>query len=325
MQTCLTRSLLWLALALSTASCGGSGSTSTGNSAVSTTISGNVVKGPVTGATVTVKNALTGQVLGTTISGTGGAYTLAVAHVGDVVVEVNGGTYTDEATGSPTGLNTPLKVVLLANGGTVTGMVTPLTTMAYMNAFPNASSAVNSAAFTTMAAELAKQFQLQGVDLTKTLPMVSGATNDYGKVLAGLSKYLQLNSAQLQTAVGTALSSPQWAQFSDKFTAAYKAAYPTSNITYALSGNTVSIGGTGVGGGAGVCGVAVTGNVNLGTMSTPLNLNLCITGLTGGSCSASDASLAKVLTTQSALANVANLNYAYSAMCAPDALTIKLQ
>ena len=326
MQTVLLRTLILAVLGLSLTACGGGGTSTTATTSVSTTtISGNVVKGPVNGATVTIKNASNGQVLGTTTSAASGAYSLAIPFVGDVIVEVTGGSYTDEATGNITQLTTPLKAVLMANGATATGMVTPLTTMAYSNAFPTLSTPVNTAAFTTMASELAKQFQLTGVNLTATLPVVSGATNDYGKVLAGLSKYLQLNNVPLQGLIGSALSGAQWAQLSDKYTAAFKAAHPTSNVTYALSGNTISIGGTGVGGGTGVCGVAVKGNVNLGAVSSPLNLSLCITGLAGSSCSAGDASLAKVLAAQSALANVANLSYTFAPTCAPDALVIKLQ
>jgi len=46
--------------------CGGGGSsTSSTTPTVATTISGSAVKGPVSGATVTVKNAGTGAVLGT--------------------------------------------------------------------------------------------------------------------------------------------------------------------------------------------------------------------------------------------------------------------
>src|SRR5512137_68899 len=64
--------------------------------AATTTISGAAVKGPVSGAIVTVKNAATGAVLGTTTTAVGGAYSLGVPFTGDVVVEVNGGSYTDE-------------------------------------------------------------------------------------------------------------------------------------------------------------------------------------------------------------------------------------
>ena len=133
------------ALALILAACGGGSGTVTPATPVTTTISGSAVKGPVSGATVTVKNAATGAVLGTTTTGPGGAYTLDVQFTGDVIVEVSGGTYTDEATGASTALATPLRVVLNANGGNVTGIVTPLTTMAYTQAFQGAQEILGAA------------------------------------------------------------------------------------------------------------------------------------------------------------------------------------
>ena len=73
-----------VATAAIVAACGGGGGSS--SSATTTTISGSAVKGPVDGATVTVKNASTGAVLGTTTTSATGAYTLDVPFRGDVVV-----------------------------------------------------------------------------------------------------------------------------------------------------------------------------------------------------------------------------------------------
>jgi hypothetical protein len=107
-----------------------------------TIIKGTAVKGPVTDAIVTVKKASDGTVLATTKTGAGGAYTVNVDYIGDVVIEISGGKYTDEATQKITDLAAPLKAVLTTNGGTVDGIVTPVTTMAFTAAFPSASSAV---------------------------------------------------------------------------------------------------------------------------------------------------------------------------------------
>ena len=81
-----------------------------------TTISGSAVKGPVSGATVTVKNATTGATVGTTTTTATGAYTLSVPYTGDAIVEVSGGTYTDEATGATTTLSSPMRTVVTAGG-----------------------------------------------------------------------------------------------------------------------------------------------------------------------------------------------------------------
>ena len=312
------------------AACGGGGGDSSPvTPAIATTISGAAVKGPVTGATVTVKNASTGAALGTTTTGTGGSYSLVVPFAGDVIVEVNGGTYTDEATNLATALTTPLKAVLSANGSSITAIVTPLTTMAFTYAFGNsAATAITAAAFDLMAASLATQFKLPGVNLVTNLPLVVGTLNDHGKVLAGLSKYLQLNNVSLQTLVNSSLSTAQWGAFSTSFTAAYKNAISGSNVTYLIDGNALSVGGTGAGGGTGTCGVNLVGSVSVAGTTVPLNLNYCYTGIASGSCNTGNGSLAESLNAQkvSLPAGFANLAYTYSSACVakPD-FTFRLQ
>ena len=289
-----------------------------------TTITGSAVKGPVSGATVTIKNAATGATLGTTTTGAGGAYSLAVAFTGDVIVEVSGGTYTDEATGVATALAAPLKVVLNANGGTVTGVVTPLTTMAYTYAFGN-NAAVTAAAFNTMAGNVATQFKLNEVNLATTLPTVTGAMNDYGRVLAGLSKYMQANAVTLPTLVNTAFSTAQWADFSTRFNTAYAAANPGANLSFNFNGNVLNLGGTGAGGGTGSCGVNVQGSITANGISVPLNLDYCFTGIAAGSCAAGNGALSQALAGQNGLVGAANLVYAFTAACvANPIITINL-
>jgi hypothetical protein len=293
----------------------------------STTISGSAVKGPVTGATVTVKNASTGAVLGTTTTAAGGAYTLSVPFTGDVVVEVNGGTYTDEATNASTPLTTPLKVVVNANGGSVTGVVTPLTTMAYTYAF-GTTTTPTAAAFNTTATSLATQFQLSGVNLATTVPVVTGSMDAYGKALVGLSKYLQLNNVTLPTLVNSTFNTAQWGTFSGAYTTAYKTAIPGSTVTFSFDGNVITATGTGAGGGTGTCGVNLAGVVTVAGITVPLNLDYCFTGVAAGSCSTTNGAISQALTAQQASlpAGFANLKYTTSATCvANPAVTLKLQ
>ena len=241
---------------------GGDGTPAATPTPVTTTISGSAVKGPVSGATVRVLDAATRSELGTTTTGTGGSYSLSVPFTGDVIVEVTGGTYTDEATGASTQLSAPLRVVLNANGGTVTGVVTPLTTMAYTYAF-SAGKTVSASAYNTMATTLASQFQLGSTNLATTVPVVSGSLNDYGKVLAALSKYMQLNSVNLQSLVSTAYTTAQWTQFSGAFTSAYSNAISGSNITFSFDGTKFVIDGAGTGTGGGTGGTGGTGNLTV--------------------------------------------------------------
>ncbi len=310
------------AVVLALVACGGG---STADSPAATTLSGSVVKGPVTGATVTVKKAGDGSVLKTTITGTGGTYSLGLDYIGDVIVEVTGGTYTDEATNVSTPLNTAMKVVLAVKPGSVTGIVTPLTTMAFSNAFPTASSAVTAAAFDARAASLASDFKLSGVNLATTVPTVSGTMNDYGKVLAGVSKYMQLNNVTLPTLVNSSFTSAQWSSFSGAFSTAYSAANPGSTVTYTFAGNTATVGGSGVGGGTGTCGVNVSGTMSVAGVSMPLNLDYCIKGIAAGSCGAGNSTLAQALSSQSGIAGAVNIAYRYSETCiANPAVTLTL-
>lgn len=330
---------VWAALtAASTAfilaSCGGGGSdtstaasgsgTGTGTQTTSTTISGSAVKGPVANATVTVKNAATGAVLGTATTNAAGAYTLNVPFSGDVIVEVSGGTYTDEATNATTNLSSPMKVVVNATGGSVTGMVTPLTTMAYTSAF-GSGAAVTSSAFTSSATRIASQFKLTNVNIATALPTVTGTTDAYGQVLRGVSKYMQTQGKTLDTVTNTTFTAEQLAAFSSAFNSAYASINPGSSVSFSFDSTGFNVTGTGAGGGTGTCGVNVQGTVSAQGFSVPLNINYCITGIAAGSCGTGNASLSQALAGQGGLAGAANLNYTYSSTCAAGALTVNLQ
>ena len=312
MRSLVLPGLTTLCAAALLAACGG------GSTAVpaTTTISGSAVKGPVNGATVTVKDAATGASLGSTTTGSGGTYSLAVAFSGDVVVEVSGGTYTDEATGASTPLSTPMKVVLAAGGGTVTGVVTPLTTMAFNSAFPSGTKPT-SAGFKTVATALATQFKLTGIDLATSVPTVSGSLDAYGKVLAGVSRYLKDNGVALGSLTTAALSNTQWAAFSGTFASAYNAANPGTPITYSFDGSKMVIGGTGSGGGSGTCGVTVSGIIS----SIPISQNICVNGIAAGSCTSANTSLAGSLPN---IPGATSLTYTYSPTCAAGATVITL-
>lgn len=321
MQKTILTAFTAAATAAIVAACGGGGSSS--STTTTTTISGSAVKGPVGGATVTVKNAASGAVLGTTTTSSTGAYTLSVPFAGDVVVEVSDGTYIDEATNVSTRLTAPMRVVVNANGGNVTGVVTPLTTLAYTYAFgtSGAPATPTAAAFNTVATNLATQFQLPGVNLATTLPAVSGTVNDYGRVLRGISSYLQLNNVTLQSLLSTALNSTRSAQFSASFTTAYNTANPGQRITFAFDGSTLVVGGTGGGGGSGSCGVNIRGTFS----GAPLNFDYCFTGIAGDSCTSGNSSVSEALSSAQGLAGAVNLTYTYSPTCVANPIvTIRL-
>ena len=289
-----------------------------------TTLTGSVVKGPVGNATVTVKKP-DGTACGTTTTNAAGLYSFTTACTGDVVVEVTGGTYTDEATNTTKTLDTPLKAVLTASGGTVNGVVTPLTTMAFSYAFAS-NSAATRAAFDAQAAKVATQFGLTGVNLATTLPVVSGTTNAYGNALKGISQYIRDNGTKTLATVTTSsfITSADFAAFGTAYSTAFNKINGT-NVTYSFDGAAFNVSGTGAGGGTGTCGVNLKGSVTTAGFTVPLNLDYCLAGIQAGSCTAGNASLNQSLAGQGGIAGATNLVYTYSAACAAGALSIALK
>jgi hypothetical protein len=315
------RHLLLGTLAIATTAvitaCGGGDTTPA--AATETTISGSAVKGPVDKATVTAKKA-DGTACGTTNT-TNGIYTLKTTCTGDLIIEVSGGTYTDEATGASTTLSSPLKVMIAANGGTVTGVATPLTTMAFSTAF-SGSATPTKAAFDTQATKIATQFGLTGVNLATTEPAVTGTTNDYGKALKAVSQYLKDNPTQTLATVTNATFTSNLTAFGTAYSAAFSSINGTT-VTMAFDGTAFNIGGTGAGGGSGTCGVTMTGTVTAQGYTVPLNLSYCVTGLQG-SCDSGNSSLSQAVAGQGGAAGAANLQYSYSATCPAGAITFNI-
>ncbi len=296
--------------------CGG-GNDAAPAAATSTTISGSAVKGPVNGGTVTV-STLSGTVLGTTTTSPSGTYSMVISYNGDVVVVIQGGNYADEATGVSTALN-QLKAIVNANGTAQTVHLTPLTYIAYGYA------GNTRAGFNTALTNIATQFGLGSTNLLTTLPVVSGTVNDYGRVLRGMSRYVQAQSlANFEAFIGQALTPATFTGLQANFLSAYNLANPGSPLTFAFNGAGITIGGTGVGGGSGTCGVNVTGSISTQGITVPLDLNYCITGIAAGSCSASNSTLSQSLNGQGGLVGGVNLNYTYAGSCAAGAITINL-
>lgn len=289
-----------------------------------TTLTGSVVKGPVGNATVTVKKA-DGTACGTTSTNAAGQYSFTTACTGDVIVEVTGGSYTDEATNTTKTLDTPLRSVISATGGTVNGVITPLTTMAFSYAFTS-TSAATKAAFDTQAAKIATQFGLTGVNLATTVPVVSGTTNAYGNALKGISQYLKDNPAQTLAAVTTATlkSSADFTTFGTLYSAAYNKANGT-NITLNFDGTAFNFTGTGAGGGTGTCGISQKGTITTAGFTVPISFDYCVSGISGSSCGAGNSALNQSLSSQSGVVGAANIVTTYSATCAAGAISIVLK
>ena len=240
--------------------CGGGDDTpATPATPVQTTITGSAVKGPVNSATVTAKKAADGTACGTATT-TNGTYTLTTTCTGDLVIEVTGGTYTDEATKATTSLTSPLKVMVTANGGNAKAVATPFTTLAFSSSF--GGTPATTAAFANQAKKVAQYFGMGNVDLATTTPNVQDAKDMYGAYLAavsgylngkGVNEFLQLNlqnNAAFQSAFRTALS-----------------AVSAYSITFDASAIIASSGTTGTGGTSGTGSTTGTGTSGTGTLT----------------------------------------------------------
>ena len=197
--------------------------------AVSTTVTGAVVKGPVSGAQVCVYAVAAngrGSALGScTTSDAAGNYSFAVpAGAGPLWVEATGGTYTDEATGAAATLpaGSPLRSLITANAGTVTTMLTPLTTLALnaAGASVGTGGTLDAAAFNAAAAQLLRSFNLPvTLNITGTVPAFGSGINSYGTALTAISQMVangttlaallaNVNPQSLAAAYATAAAPP---------------------------------------------------------------------------------------------------------------------
>jgi hypothetical protein len=233
-----------IALALLAAGCGSD------SAPTSTVISGQVVKGPVSGSSVCVY-AVTGGVKDASTlvpcvsTDAAGNYAFtSFSYTGDVAIEATGGTYKNEATGLTTTLGAPLKTLMAAQGGAMSGVVTPLTTIAY-----SSSSTLSNAAFTQAASIVAAQAGLTGTNILTTVPTFAGAngitaTNAYATVLGAFAQYQQTGGFTTAQALSAWTSANQTAfQTAISVYAAYAgviAANLPSTLNFAATTTTTS-------------------------------------------------------------------------------------
>jgi len=206
--------ILISALLLITAACGGGGGDSTPAPAT-TTVAGVAAAGIIKGGTVKVfapYSSLTGadkKQIGTDVqtSLTTGEYSVNLGtYTGPVIIEVTGGQYEDEATGTLTTIPTsaPLRAVAVSSTGTVNVAVTPLTELAAKQAATLAGAGVKltDASINQANAQVSDLFK---VDIIATSPLDASAPlvgtqaqKDYTLALAAVSQ-LANDPALLET------------------------------------------------------------------------------------------------------------------------------
>jgi hypothetical protein len=187
---------------------GGEGSTSSNTSpeaSRSGVISGTATKGPVSGATVTAfsmnTNGTKGAQIGSAQTDGEGNFSISVGnHSGPVMLQMSGGSYMDEATGSNMNMFTGdvmTCAIPAMSGSTINGVqITPLTSMAQSMA-QNMSGGMNQTNMTMANNAVGKYFGVSDILTTHPMdPTVNGpgasATQDrrnYGMTIAGMSQY----------------------------------------------------------------------------------------------------------------------------------------
>lgn len=210
--------LLMTGIMFALTGCGGGGGGGGGGTTSSTVISGVASKGLLNGATVNFYGVdSNGNKLATPLTTTpsviktnsDGTYSATISNYsGSVVVEVTGGSYTDEATQQPVTLTTPLRSAFNVPAGSSTAIsaVTPLTEIAVekMASFTTANvSAANI---------LVSNLMFGGKNIVTVLPTdVSnpGSASDdqksYALILAAVAQKMKDDKAALGTVL-TALA-----------------------------------------------------------------------------------------------------------------------
>lgn len=185
-----------VASSLLLAACGSSSNTNG-------TVSGTVIKGPVTGATVTAyaaTNGTMGAPIGTGKTDANGNFSISVGdHTGPMMLQASGGTYTDEATGTTMTMQ-PGDVMASAipsSGTGTTGIqITPLTSMAHERAH-HMTGGITDANITAANTAMGTYFSVSDILHTAPMnPMMTGSgtsaskdAKNYGMAIAAMSQY----------------------------------------------------------------------------------------------------------------------------------------
>ena len=176
------------------AGCGGGG----GGGAVApttTVVSGVAAKGPIRAGTVKVYAIVNGiedrsAPLGQGQTDGNGNYSVdAGSYAGPILVEVSGGSYTDEVSGATVTLTAPLRAIISgATTGSQTVAVTPLTELAYKKAL--GGGLLTAASIDDANATIASFFKL--TDIITSLPIAGSADDNQKKYAFVLGSFAQL-------------------------------------------------------------------------------------------------------------------------------------
>jgi hypothetical protein len=195
--------LIGIALILSSCGGGGGGTTAGGNGM----ISGTASKGPVNGATVTafaINNGTMGAQIGSGSTDAQGNFSMAIgSYSGPVLLQMSGGTYTDEATNTSMTMHAgdvmTSVIPSVTAGSTMTGIqITPLTSMAQTRAH-NMTGGMSDTNITAANTAVGTYFMVNDILHTSPInPLVQNSgiaagvdqnMKNYGMAIAAMSQY----------------------------------------------------------------------------------------------------------------------------------------
>ena len=209
----LTLILLTIFLAM-LAGCGGGGDNSTNS-----TISGTAVKGPVANATVTafsINDGAMGSQIGTGQTDAQGNFSVSVGdHSGPVMLQLKGGSYVDEATGTTMTMQQSdmMTSVIPSMSATASDVqMTPLTSMAQVMA-QEMSGGMTSANITIANTAVGIYFLVNDILHTRPMdPLAQGSgtgadqnMKNYGMSIAAMSQYAKNLGMQFSSGMVTAM------------------------------------------------------------------------------------------------------------------------
>lgn len=201
MKNCIISILLGFYFLVMVTGCGGGGGGSSATSAES--VSGSVVMGYMSGATVTFfslnSDGTRAGSLGATTTDANGGFTVSIPSIPSTpfLAETSGGSYVDESSGAAVDLTSNDHLCAVLPGGTTNAAITSLTHMACLRAVSTAAAGVDlDDAVASANAGVAQQFNLTNIISVMPVDATSNTDNQtavqnarlYGIVLAGIAQ-----------------------------------------------------------------------------------------------------------------------------------------
>jgi len=193
---------------------------SAGPAATNSTVSGTAFFGPMSKATMTVyavDNGVMGAQIASMATDEQGHFTLPLgSYSGPVMLQMSGGIYTDEATGTDVTMRPgdvmSAAIPTVSTGASVTGIwVTPITSMAQARA-SGMTGGMSDANIAAANAAVGRYFSVSDILHTQPMnPMLAGAgvsqdALDYGMTLAAMSQYAKSLGMAISSTMVTAMT-----------------------------------------------------------------------------------------------------------------------